>query len=289
MVDPAQVSWRSVPYACKTARQVKCMACTVDVARACVSVWLAGLLTFANCPGAGFSVAFDPLDGSSIVDGSSNCMSIASSRNHMLLHVRTYVRGVCGCEGVPCLRLCLCCAPVCVGVKGCRVCVCGCAVHLCVSRRALARGGGSSCTCPHTPPLSHTRLSLWRGVLFWAAIVLCCAAVNMAVGTIVGVWPGDGLLNRTGSEQCMSFVAQYGPCVTVALALNDAATSSCERISMELTMLPGTWVVSVSKLHIAAKAKTFAPGNLRATAENSQYAILSDLYFSAACEKANAH
>jgi sedoheptulose-bisphosphatase len=44
--------------------------------------------------------------------------------------------------------------------------------------------------------------------------------------------------------------------------------------SLELTMRPGSWGVSVAKFTVAPKAKTFAPGNLRATADNPAYARL---------------
>lgn len=43
---------------------------------------------------------------------------------------------------------------------------------------------------------------------------------NMAVGTIMGIWPGNTLLNRSGREQVCSLVVQYGPKVTMALAFN---------------------------------------------------------------------
>ncbi len=94
---------------------------------------------------------------------------------------------------------------------------------------------------------------------------------NFAVGTIVGVWPGDSLLNRTGREMSCSLVAMYGPRVTIAFALNGSATLSGEPISMELTMHGDCWKVSRPKFVIAPKAKTFAPGNLRATADNANY------------------
>ena len=94
---------------------------------------------------------------------------------------------------------------------------------------------------------------------------------NFAVGTIVGIWTGNGLLNRLGKEQAASFVAQYGPRVTIALALASGSTASGQALAIELTMHPDNWVVSRSKLVIAAKAKTFAPGNLRATSDNPQY------------------
>ena len=94
---------------------------------------------------------------------------------------------------------------------------------------------------------------------------------NFAVGTIVGIWAGNGLLNRLGKEQVASFVAQYGPRVTVALALAASSTASGQAQAVELTMHPDKWVVSRSKLTVAPKAKTFAPGNLRATADNAHY------------------
>ena len=83
---------------------------------------------------------------------------------------------------------------------------------------------------------------------------------NFAVGTIVGVWPGAGLLNRSGSEQCAALMAQYGPKVTVALALNSNSTLDSKQIALELTMLPESWKVSVPSIRIKATAKTFAPG-----------------------------
>ena len=94
---------------------------------------------------------------------------------------------------------------------------------------------------------------------------------NFAVGTILGIWPGSGLLNRTGREQVASLVVQYGPRVTCALALNASSTASGAMHSLELTMRPGSWVVSVARFSVAPKAKTFAPGNLRSTGDNPAY------------------
>ena len=94
---------------------------------------------------------------------------------------------------------------------------------------------------------------------------------NFAVGTIVGIWPGNGLLNRTGKEQVASFVCMYGPRVTIALALNGHSTVLGQPISMELTMLPNEWIISKPKFNISPKGKTFAPGNLRATSDNAGY------------------
>ena len=94
---------------------------------------------------------------------------------------------------------------------------------------------------------------------------------NFAVGTIIGIFPGNGLLNRSGREQSASMIAQYGPKVTIAIAINASNSTTGAAIAMELTMLPTEWCVTKGRLSIATKAKTFAPGNLRATADNECY------------------
>lgn len=55
------------------------------------------------------------------------------------------------------------------------------------------------------------------------------------------------------------------------LALNCDATASGDMACLELTMLPSKWVVSRPLVRVSAAAKTFAPGNLRATADNAGY------------------
>ena len=97
---------------------------------------------------------------------------------------------------------------------------------------------------------------------------------NFAVGSIVGIWPGKGLVGRRGSEQCCSMIAIFGPRVSVALAFNDFATSAGQRFSLELTMHQDGWVVTTPNFTVAPVAKTFAFGNLRATADNSRYMSL---------------
>lgn len=97
---------------------------------------------------------------------------------------------------------------------------------------------------------------------------------NFAVGSIFGIWPGNGLLNRFGREQCASLVAQYGPRVSVALALNSGSTKSGQMICVELTMLTDRWIVTKNNIIISPKAKTFAPGNLRASSDNKSYHAL---------------
>ena len=100
---------------------------------------------------------------------------------------------------------------------------------------------------------------------------------NFAVGTIMGIWPGTTLLNRKGSEQVAALVVQYGPRVTMALALNACVTRSGKAISVELTMVTHGWKVTIPEIIIKAAAKTFAPGNLRATQDNKAYGGLGKL------------
>jgi sedoheptulose-bisphosphatase len=97
---------------------------------------------------------------------------------------------------------------------------------------------------------------------------------NFAVGTIMGIWPGATLLGRKGSEQAAALVVQYGPRVTMALALNAGVTGTGKAVSVELTMLSRGWKVTIPEIVIKAKAKTFAPGNLRATQDNKAYSEL---------------
>lgn len=96
---------------------------------------------------------------------------------------------------------------------------------------------------------------------------------NFAVGTIIGVWPGNGLVGRTGREMVMSIIAVYGPRVTLALALNSSIATG-NSISLELTMKNDHWYISKSQFNIRVNAKTFAPGNLRATSDNEKYSSM---------------
>lgn len=85
-------------------------------------------------------------------------------------------------------------------------------------------------------------------------------------------------MNRYGREQVCALVVQYGPKVTMALAFNSMATITGQPVSLELTMLPESWSLSIPVFTIASQAKTFAPGNLRATADNDAYMALIQYY-----------
>ena len=97
---------------------------------------------------------------------------------------------------------------------------------------------------------------------------------NFAVGTVLGIWPGVGIVGRKGNEQCASAVCVYGPRVTAVVAFNSRSTKSGVPFCVELTMETDRWALTKENISIAHKAKTFGPGNLRATADNEKYMAL---------------
>lgn len=87
-----------------------------------------------------------------------------------------------------------------------------------------------------------------------------------------------GLVDRTGREQAASLITQYGPRVTTMIAINDNSTTTGNKVCMELTMLPDKWIITHHAVTITPKAKTFAPGNLRAISDNESYRSLVDYW-----------
>lgn len=127
---------------------------------------------------------------------------------------------------------------------------------------------------PHEVPCGGTGFSVAFDPLDGSSII----DANFAVGTIVGIWPGSTLLNRTGRELSCSILVQYGPRVTAAIAFGASATASGKHACFELTLQATGWVVSMPSICIAPVATTFAPGNLRATADNTEYKNLVDYW-----------
>lgn len=99
---------------------------------------------------------------------------------------------------------------------------------------------------------------------------------NFAIGSIFGIWPGATMLGRYGHEQHAACLAVYGPRVTLAVALSSAVTGN-SAVSFELTLMDSansTWTISSRQFKVAPIGKVFAPGNLRATAEDARYMAL---------------
>ncbi|EWM23906.1 sedoheptulose- -bisphosphatase [Nannochloropsis gaditana] len=99
---------------------------------------------------------------------------------------------------------------------------------------------------------------------------------NFSVGSIFGVWPGRGLLGRTGREQVSSILTVYGPRVTLVIALPQAAAGP--RTVQLMLQHDSTWEMIHENLRVAPAGKIFAPGNLRATADNAAYKQLVDFW-----------
>jgi sedoheptulose-bisphosphatase len=101
---------------------------------------------------------------------------------------------------------------------------------------------------------------------------------NFAVGSIFGIWPGKGLLGRTGREQVASVVSLYGPRTTLIIALPSKSRNAEQigDITFEVTLVNGhtIWKVSRNEVILQPSKKIFAPGNLRATNDNPDYDAL---------------
>ena len=99
---------------------------------------------------------------------------------------------------------------------------------------------------------------------------------NFSVGSIFGIWPGKGVLGRTGREQVASAVTLYGPRTTLCIALPSASTDLGKDAVLEVTLtkVETVWEVSRDAIQIQASGKVFAPGNLRASNDNAQYNAL---------------
>jgi fructose-1,6-bisphosphatase I len=86
--------------------------------------------------------------------------------------------------------------------------------------------------------------------------------VNMAVGTIIGIYEGSELVGRTPREQVAAMYAVYGPRTVVVLSTGKEVH--------EFLWVDGAWRHE-GELKLDGKKKYFAPGNLRATKEREDY------------------
>ena len=94
--------------------------------------------------------------------------------------------------------------------------------------------------------------------------------VNLAVGTIFGIWKGKGFMGKTGRDLVAAGYAIYGPRTTFIIAIDSNPT--------EFTLQSdGSWKMTIEKMEIG-EGKMFSPGNLRACAENKEYLALLDFW-----------
>lgn len=85
--------------------------------------------------------------------------------------------------------------------------------------------------------------------------------VNLAVGTIVGVYKGKGFLGRTGKDQVAAIIAVYGPRLTFMVTVGHGV------IEFIYDWAKKDFVVNHEDVKIAESKKMFAPGNLRACSD----------------------
>ena len=88
---------------------------------------------------------------------------------------------------------------------------------------------------------------------------------NFSVGTIFGVWPGRGLVGRSGKEIAAAGFAVYGPRTTILLAV--------EGHVHEYMLRNDKWIVS-DRDKVIKEGKIFAPANLRCAADLEGYSRL---------------
>ena len=98
---------------------------------------------------------------------------------------------------------------------------------------------------------------------------------NWTVGTIFGIWPSDNrnLIGMKCSEMINAGAILYGPRTTL-FTFNEKAKCVQEFKLNE----NGKWAIAKDNLFIKEKAKTFAPGNLRAVNECEKYKKIIDHY-----------
>ena len=95
---------------------------------------------------------------------------------------------------------------------------------------------------------------------------------NLAIGTIFGIWSGADILGRTGRELAAAGYAVYGPrtLFIIAAAGHQPQEFVLDTHRTQDTALPSVWE-HTRELSVVHK-KIFAPGNLRAAADNPAYA-----------------
>lgn len=85
--------------------------------------------------------------------------------------------------------------------------------------------------------------------------------VNLAVGTIVGVYKGKGFVGRKGSDQLAAIIAVYGPRLTFMVTVGHGVTEFIYDYGKK------DFVVNVEEVKVGESKKMFAPGNLRACSD----------------------
>lgn len=95
--------------------------------------------------------------------------------------------------------------------------------------------------------------------------------VNLAVGSIFGIYKTNTFIGCKGDEMLASMIAVYGPRTTIVLTVKKGTVEFCLNEENE-------FVLTNDKIRIANKKKMFAPGNLRACRTEPKYKELMNYW-----------
>lgn len=91
------------------------------------------------------------------------------------------------------------------------------------------------------------------------------ADVNLAVGTIVGIFEGATVLGKTGRDQVASLIVVYGPRLTFLLTFKDGVDGFLYDPEK------GDFVLEHKKLQLKTSGSLMAPGNVKIAATDPWY------------------
>jgi len=97
---------------------------------------------------------------------------------------------------------------------------------------------------------------------------------NLAIGTIVSIYPGHHFIGRTGREQVAALYVVYGPRTTLVYTIGKGVHE------FQLNDV-GEFMLKQEGLTVRDEAKNFAPGNLRAAKDNPKYRALVEGWMNA--------
>lgn len=100
---------------------------------------------------------------------------------------------------------------------------------------------------------------------------------NFAVGTIWGTWAGDKLTGISGRGLKSAGIAIYGPRTTITIALDNMPFAHEFLLVDDFSAMHGQWIKTNEFMSIG-EGKLIAPGNLRATQDNSGYQDLFNFW-----------
>jgi len=98
---------------------------------------------------------------------------------------------------------------------------------------------------------------------------------NLAVGSIFGIWSNTDIINKRAEKGMLAACfAVYGPRITFTIAIKDKGTHEFELNDV------GEFILTKADIKIDPETKYFAPGNLKAYAENGKYKAVTDYWLS---------